>query len=154
MWPEKLVTPGHTWSQLVTAGHRNRDLALFEHPKNARRSCAIRSQLTDIMNWAELHGWLKIISHTWSQLVTAGHRSLCVLIAGTESTITARPLLSRPDVDYMGQYTHILEKNMYLGGNTWSQLATEASSFLQLAPRALAVIGLRTLAWSNVVFFS
>ena len=29
---------------------------------------------------------------------------------------------------------------MYLGGNTWSQLATESSSVLQLAPRALAVL--------------
>ena len=34
---------------------------------------------------------------------------------------------------------------MYLGGNNWSQLAREASSFSQLAPRELAMIKLKFL---------
>ena len=41
--------------------------------------------------------------------------------------------------------TQLSYKKMCLGSNTWSQLATESSSFLQLAPRALAIIKLSFL---------
>ena len=53
---------------------------------------------------------------------------------------------------------HTFSKKIHVAGNTWSQVVTEASNLLQLAPRALLLIDLSfldkmLLTWANTHIF-